>query len=59
MRVTRSRTKRPREALLQLGIELELSLCRIGGRQRSWDASLDGVALEIPPWLSFGSNLRP
>ena len=59
MRVTRSRTKRPREALLQLGIELGLNLCRIGGRLGSWDASLGGAAVEIPPWLSLGSNLQP
>ncbi len=59
MRVTRSRTKRPREALLQLDIGLGLNLCRIGGRLGSWDASLGGAAVEIPPWLSFGSNLQP
>ena len=59
MRVTRSWTKRPREALLQLGIELGLSLCSIGGRLRSWDVSLGGATIEIPPWLSFGSNLQP
>ena len=59
MRVTRSRTKRPRGALLQLGIELGLSLCRIGGRLRSWIARFGGVAGEIPLWLSFGSNLQP
>ena len=59
MRVTRSGTKRPRGALLQLDIAVGLSLCRIGGRQRSWDASLGGATVEIPPWLSFGSNPYP
>ena len=59
MRVTRSRTKRPREALLQLGIELGLILCRIGGRLRSWGASLGGADVEIPPLLDFGSNRDP
>jgi hypothetical protein len=34
-------------------------LCRIGGRLGSWGVSLGGVNLEIPPWLSFGSNLWP
>jgi hypothetical protein len=32
MRVTRDWTKRPRGALLYPGIELRLSMCRIGGR---------------------------
>ena len=59
MRVTRSRTKRPRGALLQLGIELGLSLCRIAGRLRSWGASLGGVTVEIPAWSSFGPNGWP
>lgn len=57
MRLTRSRTKRPRGALLQLGIELGLSLCRIGGRLRSRSASFGGAVLEIPPLLSLGPNL--
>ena len=57
MLLTRSRTKRPRGALLQLGIELGLSLCRIGGRLGSRAARFGGAAGEIPPWLSLGSNL--
>jgi len=32
MRVTHTRTKRPREALLQLDIEIRISMHRIGGR---------------------------
>ena len=48
MRVTRSRTKRPRGALLQLGIALGHSLCRIAGRRRTWSASFGGADGEIP-----------
>jgi len=59
MPCTRSRTKRPRGALLQLDTGLGFSLCRIGGRQRSQGASLGGAAGEIPPWLNLGSNSRP
>ncbi len=33
-------------------------MCRIGGRQRSWDASSDGAGVEIPPLLSWSSNLE-
>ena len=43
MRITRSRTKRPRGALLQLGIVLELDLRSIGGRLRTWASGLGGV----------------
>ena len=57
MLLTRSRTKRPRGALLQLGIALELRLRRIGGRLRTWASGLGGVAGEIPLCLSFDSNL--
>ena len=32
-------------------------MCRIGGRLRSGDASLRGVAVEIPPFGYLGSNL--
>ena len=59
MRLTRSRTKRPRGALLQPGIVLGLNLCRIAGRLGNWGASLGGVAVEIPAWLSLGPNLSP
>jgi hypothetical protein len=48
MRVTRSRTKRPRGALLQLAIALGRSLCRIAGRLGSRRASVDGANGEIP-----------
>ncbi len=47
MLVTRGWTKRPREALLQLGIELGLHMFRIGG---SFGAS------EIPPLCCSNSN---
>ena len=57
MRLTRSRTKRPRGALLQLDIGLGLGLCRIGGRQRSRAARFGGAVGEIPPCPSLGSNL--
>jgi hypothetical protein len=59
MRLTRSRTKRPRGALLHPGIELGFGLCRIAGRLGSWGASLGGVVLEIPAWLNLDPNLRP
>jgi hypothetical protein len=59
MRVTCSRTKRPRGALLQLDIELGFNLCSIAGRQRSWGASLGGADVEIPAWLDFGPNVLP
>ena len=45
MRVTRSRTKRPRGALLQLAIALGRSLCSIAGRRGSQGASLGGAAM--------------
>jgi hypothetical protein len=38
---------------------LGFSLCRIGGRLRSWGASLGGADVEIPPLLNFGSNRDP
>ena len=56
MPVTRNGTKRPREPLLQLHIGFEYKMCRIGGRHRSWHASVDGVVLEIPPFLYLESN---
>ena len=34
-------------------------MCRIGGRLRSWGASLGGANVEIPPWWDFGSNRDP
>ena len=56
MPVTRNGTERPREPLLQLHIGSGYRMCRIGGRQRSSHASVDGVDLEIPPFLYLGSN---
>ena len=56
MRVTRDRTKRPRGALLQLGIGLGLSLCRIGGRLGSRGVSFGGVIVEIPLLVNLASN---
>ena len=57
IRVTRSRTKRPREALLQLGIDSRLSMRRIGGRLGDPVCGLGGAAGEIPPFAGFRSNL--
>ena len=48
MLVTRDRTERPRGALLQLDIGIRHYLYRIGGRQRSEDASLHGAIVGIP-----------
>ena len=31
---------------------------RIGGRLRSWDASLDGAVVGIPPFVYWNSNSR-
>ena len=59
MRVTCSRTKRPRGALLQLDIVLGFNLCRIAGRRGSWGVSLGGADLEIPAWLDLGPNAWP
>ena len=56
MPVTRNGTERPREPLLQLHIVLEYKMCRIGGRLRSWHASVGGVVLEIPPFICLESN---
>ena len=56
MRTTRSRTKRPRGALLQLVIALGRSLCSIAGRLRSLVVRLGGVIGEIPAWLRFDPN---
>src|SRR3989344_6313547 len=49
----RSRTKRPRGALLQLDIGPRYNMCRIGGRLRSPGASRGGANGEIPPLLYF------
>ena len=31
-------------------------MCRIGGRLRSWHASVGGVDVEIPPFVNLDSN---
>ena len=56
MRVTRSRTKRPRGALLQFGIEFGHGLCRIGGRRRNPAVRWGGANGEIPLSSDFDSN---
>ena len=47
--VTRSRTKRPRAALLQLAVGRGCRLCRIGGSLGRVDVSRPGGVGEIPP----------
>jgi hypothetical protein len=59
MRITRSRTKRPRGALLQLDIDSGLSMRRIGGRLRSLVRGPEGATGEIPLLLSLDSNPSP
>ena len=49
MPVTRSRTERPRGALLQLDIGIRHCMYRIGGRLREEYASILGVTVGIPP----------
>ena len=56
MLVTHDRTKRPRGALLQLGIESRSGLCRRGGRLRSWAERFSGAGGEIPLLSDFDSN---
>ncbi len=56
MRPIGSRTKRPRGALLQLGTESGLTMCRIGGRLRSQGASSGGADVEIPLLVNLASN---
>ena len=31
-------------------------MCRIGGRLRIWHASVEGVVVEIPPFVYLDSN---
>src|SRR3989344_6395252 len=52
----RSRTKRPRGALLQFGIEPGVYMYRIAGRLRSSGASSGGVTGEIPALYTFSSK---
>ena len=56
MRVTRRRTKRPREALLQLGIDSVLAMRRIGGRLGTSAFGLGGANGEIPLFVCAWSN---
>ena len=56
---TRGRTERPREPLLQLDTDFRVNLRRIGGRLRTRISGFGGANLEIPPWLTWKSNLRP
>ena len=56
MPITRDGTKRPREPLLQLSIDLGHPMCRIGRRLRSRDASHGGAAVEIRPFGCLRSN---
>ena len=51
MPITRRKTERPREPLLQLDIGVWDALSRIGGRLGSGDVSRHGAALGIPPWV--------
>ena len=55
----RTRTRRPRGALLQLDIESDVFMCSIGGRLRNRDASFGGVTGEIPPLSTFYSSPGP
>ena len=58
MPITRDGTKRPREPLLQLYIEIGHAMCRIGRRLRDGDASHRGAAVEIRPFVCLVSNSR-
>ena len=59
MQVTRDQTERPHGASLQVNIDIEYVMYRIGGRLRSKYASICGVALGIPPFAYLVSNLFP
>ena len=59
MQVTRDQTERPHGASLQLNIDIECEMYRIGGRRRNEYASIRGVNLGIPPLVCWISNLRP
>ena len=56
MPIARDGTKRPREPLLQLSIDLGHPMCRIGRRLRSLHASVGGAILEIRPFGCPRSN---
>src|SRR5512133_1328620 len=56
MRITRDRTKRPRGALLQLGIGSGSRMRRIGGSRRSLPRGGGGGNVEIPLFCVSDSN---
>src|SRR3972149_3245340 len=57
MRVTRTRTNRPRGALLQLATERGSEMRRIGGRLRTRTPGFGGANVEIPLFSGLLSNL--
>ena len=59
MPLTHDRTERPHGALLQADIGFRNGLYRIGGRLRTKHASVLGVALGIPLYSFWNSNLLP
>ena len=59
MPFTRTRTKRPRGALLYLGIELRFVVRRIAGRLGNWACGLGGAIVEIPASTNFDPNVEP
>ena len=56
IQVTRSRTKRPRGALLQLDMGIGSTIRRIGGSQGSWCFGIGGDNGEIPLLVDLVSN---
>ena len=58
MPITHDGTKRPREPLLQLSVDVGHAMCRIGGRLRGGNASYRGADVEIPPFTCPASNPR-
>jgi hypothetical protein len=58
MRVTHDRTKRPRGALLQLGLEMRWDVRRIGGSRRSGACGHRGDSSEIPLSCYFVSHAQ-
>ena len=57
MPFTRTRTKRPRGALLYPGIELRFVVRRIAGSRRTWACGLGGGDVEIPASINFDPNV--
>ena len=58
MRVTRGGTRRPRGALLQLGVGDGPRMRRIGGRLRTPGSGWGGADGEIPLFLGLSPNRR-